>query len=81
MKQLSVRDKDDIREDLLYLSEETWDALQSMYAPFVEEDFTFDGTYHEFDKFDLIVDTVDAEEAVEGDYDSLEEAIEVLNSF
>lgn len=82
MKQLNVTSKDDTREEILYLTEDTFEAVCSMHTDLVEEDFSFDGVPHELPNFDITVETIDEEEDDrDPDIDSLEQAIEVLNSF
>lgn len=81
MKQMNITSKDDNREEILYLTEDTFDAVCSMHADLVEEDFWFDGVLHEFPNFNITVETLDDEEDGDEDFDSFEEAIETLNSF
>ena len=81
MKQLNITSKDDTREEILYLLEDTFEAVCNMHADLVEEDFSFDGILHELPNFDITVETRDEEEDGDMDFDSFEEAIEVLNSF
>lgn len=81
MKQLNVTSKDDTREEILYLTEDTFEAVCSMHTDLVEEDFSFDGVLHELPNFDITVETRDDEEDGDEDFDSFEQAIEVLNSF
>ena len=81
MKRLDITSKDDTREEILYLLEDTFEAVCSMHTDLVDEDFSFDGVIHNLPNFDLTVETIDEEKDGDGDFDSFEEAIEVLNSF
>ena len=80
-KRLDILSKDDTREEILYLLEDTFEAVCSMHTDLIEEDFSFDGVLHHLPNFDLTVETIDEEEDGNSDFDSFEEAIEVLNSF
>ena len=81
MKQMNITSKDDNREEILYLTEDTFEAVCSMHADLVEEDFSLDGVLHELPSFDVTVETLDEEEDGDEDFDSFEKAVEVLNSF
>lgn len=81
MKQLNVYDKKDTREEVLFMSEGDFDALQSMHTELVEEDFSINGAMHRCQNFDIVVDSADEEDIYEDDMSSVEEAIEILNSF
>lgn len=81
MKQMNITSKDDSREEILYLTEDTFEAVCSMHTDLVEEDFSFDGVLHEFPNFNITVETLDEEEDGDQDFDSFEQAVETLNSF
>jgi len=81
MKQLNITSKDDCREEIIFMSEDDFDALSNLHAELVEEDFDVDGVYHECKNFNLVVNSADEEDIYEDDLSSVEEVIELLNSF
>lgn len=83
-KKMNILSKDDTREEIVFMTEDDFDALCNLHNEMIGEDFSIDGVLHEMQNFDLTVDTIGADEdddLYEDDYSSVEEVVETLNSF
>ena len=81
-KQLNVYSKDDMREEVIIMTEDDFDALTNLHAEMVEDDFSFDRMHH-YGKFDVDVQTLNdaAEDIYEDELYDVNQVIELLNSF
>jgi hypothetical protein len=83
-KQLNVYSKDDTREEVIIMTEDDFEAVCNLHNDLVGEEFAIDGVLHKMQNFDMTVDTVgddEEDDIYEDDYSSVEDVIEVLNSF
>ena len=80
--QINIESKDETREEVVFMTKDDFEALISLHKDLVEEDFSITGVQHECRAFDITVEWADDEEDIyEDDITSVEEAIEILNSF